>query len=172
MLQVRLPPKYRFESKIMDDGQRLRSVYTQESSKIHSGIYNIAFDAKEKMDLRQFKMETNKIRNTIGEVSIENVEDIHWERLEGSWTDVELPVPKYAIDNALTLFQNCENWNLNRFQYKESIIHSVCYSLLISMFFCVHNFFKVNSKHCYRYYSAEPSICPAFISRMYTSECC
>lgn len=84
MLQVRLPPKYRFESKIMDDGQRLPSFYTQESSKIHSGIYNIAFDAKEKMDLRQFKMETNKIRNTIGEVSIENVEDIHWERLEGS----------------------------------------------------------------------------------------
>lgn len=133
---MKLPPQHQFQSKIMDDSQKLVSVFSQDANRIDSGIYNIAFDTKEKINLGQYKQQVNEMQNIIGNISIEECEDLLWDRLAAR-TNLKLPVPKYSIDNAVSLFPNGSHWNLNKFRYEDSIIHSVCFFI---SFFSVFSF--------------------------------
>lgn len=143
IFQIKPPTKYVFESKVVAERQKLNSVVWQNCSKVNnSGMFELLYDKQIQMCFSEFKKEAMKIQHNQGNLTIAQLEDLHWERMAdpGEFT------PKYSIDNHFSLFpKNCQHWNLAKFGYEHSIIHSVniCF-----IFQCVHvflNYISTNS---------------------------
>lgn len=89
---------------------------------LHSA-YDISYDYKKTLSYKDYAEKARDLEKKIGNLSINEYEDLHWQSLSSKNA---LDAPLYAIDNNKSLFPNsCQSWNLNRFTYKESIIHRV-----------------------------------------------
>lgn len=69
--------------------------------------------------------------------SIDEMESLHWSEI----ADEKL----YAINNSISLFGDCESWNLNSFTNAESNIHSTQphYLLDVSTIFISYTWIKI-----------------------------
>lgn len=124
-LKVIPPMECVFKSNILDDKQRLDCVVTQSVKKLESKLINISFDKKCKMTYGEFKEEAKKLKIPINS-TVEQIEDLSWDRLKAK---KKMRTPKYAIDNDFSLFNDAASWDLRKFTYKQSIIHSVSFEI-------------------------------------------
>lgn len=58
------------------------------------------------------------------DLAIDEYEDRFWNHMKSGKNSSMIPL--YAVDNELSLFERQSLWNLNRFKYKDSIIHQAC----------------------------------------------
>lgn len=126
---------------------KLKTVICQKATEIvddasHSA-YDLAFDQKEVYSYEDYAKIAREMEKRIGERTIEEHEDLHWQSLSPKAALDDSVAPLYAIDNEKSLFpRSCQIWNLKRFTHKESIIHRVRKYLLlffaipICIFYC------------------------------------
>lgn len=83
--------------------------------------------AFEMVDTRVNKMSYNafikKAQVFEQDLTIHEYEDRFWDHMKSGKNSSMIPL--YAIDNELSLFERQSLWNLNQFEYKDSIIHQV-----------------------------------------------
>lgn len=109
----------------MGENLILKHVGLQKLTNFKSKVYDLAVD-EEEMTLGDFKKQAKKSQNMLGELTIEEFENAHWNQMKSHGKRrLRRFTPTYATDNDLSLFPSSPIGNLAKFGYKESIIHSV-----------------------------------------------
>lgn len=89
----------------------------------HDGTYVLSLKAKTST-IRELKEHSIAQENLVN--TNDNIEDIHWKRIDELSQSESVRVPLYGSDIPTTLFpDDCKFWNLSEFTANESIIHEV-----------------------------------------------
>lgn len=116
-------------SKSLPDSFILKTVVTQFRDEIAaspSSAFNLNFETSEKMTYAEYVRMAMEIEAPFKKMTIAQIEDRFWQNADEVAKGTAKFVPKYAIDNEVSLFPDtCPIWDLNKFSAKESLIHGV-----------------------------------------------
>lgn len=137
--QIIPPQQWSAQSKLIDKEYVLSTVVSQKASKLLGGAFNLT---TEHSSMTYGAFEKLSKENEIelfgaNAPSIDEMESLYWSKI----ADEKL----YAISNSISLFGDCESWNLNSFTKAESNIHSTQphYLLDVSTIFISYMWIKI-----------------------------
>lgn len=100
------------------------------------------------MSLNDYRTISEQYQTRYTTFDIDKMENEYWKKLENQSLDWEAYLPRYAIDNRLSLFHpNAQIWNFSKFTGRESEIHEVSIRLNSKkVFYEIHFFTLLNEK--------------------------
>lgn len=141
------PPEWSANSKKIPPDFILSSIVKQKPKKLALGGFDLLPSAFKLMSFENFvKFSEQKKKKLFGtrSLSIEEIENLHWEKL--------CSVEKcYSLNNSMSLFGDDVNvWNLDRFTKSESNIHGsqTHHTLDVSLILLIHMQFKESNHIC------------------------
>lgn len=118
--QIIPPQEWSPESQEVESDLKLTTVISQKAKKLLLGGFDLAFSKKPTSMLyaKYSKLSiARENRHDIGNMSLANIEDMHWKTICES-------AKLYALNNQMSLFgENVQIWNLDRFTKSHSSIH-------------------------------------------------
>lgn len=121
LCQIIPPDVYRNNSMCIEGSYKLLNVKTQKVAMDASkSAFEVANNRVNKMSYNAFVKKAQVFEQ---DLQIPEYEDRFWDNMKSGKKSSMIPL--YAIDNELSLFERKSLWNLNKFKYKDSIIHQV-----------------------------------------------